>query len=160
MKKKIVFFLFMVSSAVVPAAANQFGAGIVLGDPSAVSGKYRLDSKRAIDMGLGWDSGSNLMIFADYLLHYPEWLASVGHNTKLMPYIGVGGLLKVYSDDNDRRRDNSDSSMRLTFRIPVGVEWLPREFPVGLFVELVPGLRIYPSTSSDFGAGVGARFYF
>ena len=162
MNKKIVFFIIILSSVVATAATSNrnFGAGIVLGDPSAVSGKYWLESKKAIDMGIGWDSGSNLMVFADYLLHYPEWLANVAHGAKLMPYVGIGGLIKVYSDDNDKRRNNDDSSMRLVFRIPVGIEWLPKEFPLGLFLELVPGLRIYPNTSSDIGAGIGARFYF
>ena len=156
---KILVVILILSSVAVKATAD-FGVGIVLGDPSAISGKYWLDNKKAIDMGLGWDSGSNLLFFGDYLLHFPEWLSNVRHNTKLLPYVGIGGLIKIYSDDNERIRDNDDNSMRLTFRIPVGIEWLPREFPIGLFAELVPGLRIYPNTSTDFGAGVGARFYF
>ncbi|MDZ4660607.1 MAG: hypothetical protein SGJ18_03190 [Pseudomonadota bacterium] len=160
MKRNIIFLFFILSSVSAKSASSTFGAGIVLGDPSAISGKYWLESKRAIDMGLGWDSGSNLLVFADYLFHYPEWLANVGHGAKLMPYIGLGGLIKLYSDENDKRRSNDDNSMRLVFRVPVGIEWLPREFPVGLFAELVPGLRIYPNTSTDIGAGIGARFYF
>lgn len=155
----IIFFGALTVSGV-EAHAKNFGAGIVLGDPSALSGKYWLESKKAIDMGLGWDSGSNLLVFADYLFHYPEWLSRVGHGAKLMPYLGLGGLVKIYSDENDKIRDNDNDTMRLVFRIPIGLEWLPREFPMGLFIELVPGLRIFPSTSSDFGAGVGGRFYF
>ena len=163
MQKKyiLISILFLSFAFASPrASAKQFGAGIVLGDPSALSGKYWTDNAKAIDMGLGWDSNSNFYVFSDYLFHFSNAFARANIDAKLVPYVGVGGLIKIYSDANKKRIDNQDNSMRLVFRIPLGIEWLVVKFPVGVFIELVPGLRVYPNTTSDFGAGIGVRLYF
>lgn len=162
MQKKYIFTLLVLFVLTLnqTAFAKQLGAGIVLGDPSALSGKYWTDNAKAIDMGLGWDSNSNFYVFSDYLFHFANAFSKANIDAKLVPYVGVGGLIKIYSDANKKRIDNQDNSMRLVFRIPLGIEWLVVKFPVGVFIELVPGLRVYPNTTSDFGAGIGVRLYF
>ena len=162
MKKSFFYFLFLplviLFSQPSFAAGKKFGLGIVLGDPSALSGKYWIGSQRAIDMGLGWNSG-NIFFFGDYLIHFPKLFNEPRELRQLLPYAGIGGLIKFYDDDNKRSK-NDDSSVRLTVRIPLGLEWLPLSVPLGIFVEIVPGLKIAPNTGSDIGAGIGIRYYF
>lgn len=157
--KKIVL-IFSVLALQSTASAKGWGVGIVLGDPSALSAKYWMQSNKALDFGLGWDGSSNFHFFSDYLFHFPGGLDQMRIPAKLVPYVGIGALIKIYNDATKKRNDNNDSNLRLVARIPLGVEWLVQKFPLGVFIELVPGLRISPNTTSDFGAGIGARFYF
>lgn len=141
------------------ANAKQFGLGFVLGSPSALSAKYWTSNTTALDFGLGWDS-SDILFFSDYLFHFPGGLDSLKIPARLTPYVGIGGLLKIYNDAAKKANDNSNNSLRMVVRVPLGVEWMIQKFPLGLFFEIVPGLRISPSTTSEFGAGIGVRFYF
>ncbi len=158
LKKLILIFSILGFQSM--ASAKDWGLGIVLGDPSALSAKYWTESTRALDFGLGWDSASQLYFFSDYLFHFPGGLDQMRIPARLIPYVGVGALIKIYSDSVRKRNDNNDSNLRLVARIPLGVEWMVQKFPLGVFGEIVPGLRISPSTTSDFGAGIGIRFYF
>jgi hypothetical protein len=157
MKKIILMLSLLMLHA---TAQAKWGVGFVLGDPSALSAKYWFENTKALDFGLGWDGNSNTYLFSDYLFHFPGGLDSMRIPARLVPYVGVGGLIKIYNDASKKASENSNNSLRLVVRVPVGVEWLVQKFPLGVFLEIVPGLRISPNTSSDFGAGLGIRFYF
>lgn len=45
-------------------------------------------------------------------------------------------------------------------RIPVGMAMYHERVPIEGFVELVPVVGVFPSTTFRFDAAVGARFYF
>jgi hypothetical protein len=68
------------------------------------------------------------------------------------------------SDRNNRGdryfADNSSAAFALGMRIPFGLEWRPSEAPLGVFVELAPGLTLIPGTSSFFQGDIGIRYYF
>ena len=49
---------------------------------------------------------------------------------------------------------------KLGIRIPVGIEYLFGNVPLGAFFELVPILNLRPDTEFDFEAGIGIRFFF
>lgn len=140
-------------------AQAKFGAGFVLGSPTALSAKYWFGGDRALDFGLGWDSG-DMFFFSDYLFHFPGGLDGLRIPARLIPYVGVGGLLKIYNDSARKVNDNNNNSLRVVARVPLGFEWLVQRAPLGVFLEIVPGIRISPNTSSEFGAGIGLRFYF
>lgn len=41
-----------------------------------------------------------------------------------------------------------------------GLNWLPRDTSIDVFIELAPSLEITPSTGFAIDGAVGARFYF
>jgi len=73
MKLKYFLILLIVSLAANVSAMERkkFGIGVIIGEPTSITGKYMIDNNNAIDAGIGWDiSGdNNLHIYGDYLFH-------------------------------------------------------------------------------------------
>lgn len=149
------------------AQGGPFGLGVVIGDPTAITGKYMFDNVQAMDFGLSFDLSRWFLLYGDYQHHFPGAFgranAFFAHTT---PYVGVGGLL-VFSNREawETRRwryfsETSDSRMALGLRIPLGMEWRPPNVPIGVFLELVPGILIVPATYGYFQGGLGIRYFF
>lgn len=136
--------------------ANPFGLGVMAGDPTGLSGKLYLGGRtNAIDMALAFDTYGDetgwLYFHATYLWH-PSVLAS-GSGVEVPWHVGVGGYLKV--GDWERDRDE-----RLGVRVPIGIDVDLTAIPLQFFADLALHVDIVPGTDLDFGAGVGARYYF
>jgi hypothetical protein len=146
------FFLFLLSLGMSPAYgssphggtshSNQKGVGIILGDPSGLTGKFWLGSDRAVDAGLAFSMDHYFFIYSDYLFHFKPI-----HTIK--PYIGIGGGLSVQS-----------KSLGIGLRIPFGGEWFIPSAPFAVFLEVTPGIGILPSTNGFVQGGLGVRYYF
>ena len=63
-------------------------------------------------------------------------------------YYGIGGRLKATSDS------------RLGLRVPIGLNYIIKDNPLDLFVELVPMLDLVPATSFTINAAIGIRYFF
>jgi hypothetical protein len=150
MKKMILFLLLFVSITAISGYSQSegFGIGVILGEPTGLSGKYWLDGSRAIDGGAAWSFGNNgaLHLHGDLLFHkYDLFKVSSG---KLPLYYGIGG--RVHFGDKTR----------LGVRVPVGVSYIFPQTPLDIFFELVPILDLAPSTSFNFNGALGLRYYF
>lgn len=143
---------------------HKFGAGLMVGNLVAVTGKYWLSKNGAVDFGLGFSGGT--AVYADYLWHIP---GIFGRGTRFgretSGYIGGGGGVGFWSDsfecgryDCDRR--SSKSGTGLFLRGLAGFEWFPSPTQFGVFAELGPTLLLTPSTTGRLDLGVGGRFYF
>ena len=148
-----------------PTTAKDVGLGVVFGNPTAITGKIFIGREQAIDGGLSFAERDYFLVYGDYLVHYP---GSLGHNnefvSKLIPYVGAGAIL-VFANRRDDRYDGkyfrrSEDSFALGARIPLGVEWMAATLPIGVFLELAPGITIVPSTQGFIQAGLGVRYYF
>ena len=129
---------------------NKFGIGVIIGEPTGITGKIMLDNNSAIDAGVGWEtSGDNeLHIYGDYLFHMYDVIKVP--KGKLPIYFG-GGARWVSREKKDNK---------LGLRIPIGVEYLFEGVSLGAFVELVPVLNLTPDTDFDLEAGTGIRYFF
>ncbi|OGS36123.1 MAG: hypothetical protein A2506_11590 [Elusimicrobia bacterium RIFOXYD12_FULL_66_9] len=138
----------LVATAVSPLwaqKAGDAGVGVVLGAPTAITGKLWLDGTRALDAGLGWNS--ELTVYGDYLWHGWNVLPQPAEG-KLPVYLGLGAQVRTYHD------------AEFGIRTVAGVAyWFPRD-PVEVFLELVPVFRVTPGTSVGLEAGLGLRYYF
>jgi len=145
----IVLIIFFATNALA-LERKTFGVGIIAGEPTGITIKYILDDKSAIDAGVGWEtSGDNeFHIYGDYLYHMND-LIKVPHG-KLPLYFGAG----LRFIDREKKKD------KFGIRIPVGIEYLFENVPLGAFFELVPILNLKPDTEFDFEAGIGIRFFF
>jgi len=136
---------------------KQFGLGVVFGEPTGITGKLWLDPKQAVDAGISFSFSDYVSLYGDYLYHFE-------FRNEFKPYVGVGGQLFFASDGRGSLKEkgyfSDSSSVALGVRIPLGIEWLPAKVPVGVFLELVPEITMFPNTNGFLQGGIGARYYF
>jgi hypothetical protein len=149
--------------------ARTFGLGVQLFEPTALIGKLFLDRNDALDFGVGfWGYGrcynnngpytcyngnQYFSIHFDYL--YEESIVDTA--VRLDWHVGAGGRMAFDSYYNgDGRHDAA-----LFARVPIGLDLgfrRPRWLEV--YLEVAPGLWIYPPLAFDIDVGLGARAYF
>jgi hypothetical protein len=141
----IVLTLFQINTF---AQDRGFGLGIILGEPTGVSGKLWTSGENAFDFAAAWSfqGDGNLLLQADYVWHIFRLIPVP--DGKLPFYVGVGGEV-ILADDPV-----------IGVRVPLGLDYMFGNAPVDIFVELVPILRLAPSTDFDFAGGIGARYWF
>ena len=153
-------------SALAPSYAGHFGAGLVLGEPTALTGKYWWSAKDAVDVGLSFFQSNFILVYGDYLRHFAGiWGRSSPFVAHLQPYAGIGAFFASIANVNSYDapyfyHPSSSASSAFAVRIPLGVEWDPSQVPLGVFAELVPGVGISPGTFAVFELGLGVRYYF
>jgi uncharacterized protein DUF3996 len=144
------------------AQADRFGLGIVLGNPSAVTGKMWIAPKAAVDVGLAFNLNSYVLLYSDYLYHFHNVFGRDRAASQFTPYVGIGGIVVFTNStrtDDEGLFGRTSGAFGLGARIPLGIEWRPT-FPLGVFFEIAPGLSVVPKTSGFFQWGLGARYYF
>lgn len=161
--KRALFILaitFAASITPLSASTNRFGAGVIIGDPTGLSLKYWLTGETAADIGVGWSfSGDDYFhIHGDYLLHNFSLIKVPEGNLPL--YYGVGARYIIRENDNRGKNEDKDKDNTLGIRIPVGIAYIFADFPVDIFLELVPVVDLIPDTGFGFDGGIGARYFF
>lgn len=140
------------------------GVGVILGSPTGLTAKFWSASDQAIDAGLAYSFSEFMLIYGDYLFHFPGLFGSSTQFVReLKPYFGVGGAFFFSTDGSGgrkRRYSDDSTSAGLGLRVPFGAEWLPATAPLGVFLELVPGVGLAPGTTAFLDGGVGVRYYF
>jgi len=141
----IIFILLQINSY---AQDRGFGLGIILGEPTGVSGKLWTSGENAFDFAAAWSfqGNGNLLLQADYVWHIFRLIPVP--DGKLPFYVGIGGEIILANDPV------------IGVRVPLGLDYMFSNAPVDIFVELVPILRLAPSTDFDFAGGIGARYWF
>lgn len=163
MKTTIFKFLAAVALSVATfstahAQSEQFGLGVILGDPTGLSGKMKWDESHSVDMALAYSSGrrSGLQLHADYLWDRARsWGTAEG---PLDMYYGLGGRIITYDErKNDGRRE---SLVSIGPRGAIGLSFNINNPNLEIFGELAAILEIAPSVGVDLDAGIGARIRF
>lgn len=164
MKRSILFAALVIMGFSVKGQSSGFGLGIMIGEPTGISGKGWIGADRAIDGGIAWGvwHGSYFHLHADYLFHNMDLIpVSKG---KLPLYYGPGLRMRSWSGGRYWRKgewhDYDGSRVDIGVRFPVGLAYLFDGAPVDVFVELVPTLDLLPATSLDLDAAMGVRYWF
>ncbi|HPI28598.1 MAG TPA: hypothetical protein PLS75_08980 [Candidatus Marinimicrobia bacterium] len=124
-----------------------FGLGIMLGEPSGLSGKYWMSEKNAIAGGLAWSLSHDYMhVHADYLIHNNNLINVSG--TTLPFYYGLGAGIGLGDD------------FHLGARIPVGIEYFFADRKFDVFFELVPVVGLLPDFGFGVSGAIGLRYNF
>jgi hypothetical protein len=132
------------------AEGGDFGLGIILGEPTGVSGKLWISGRSAIDGAAAWslDNNEAFHLHGDYLLHNFSLIKV--EKGRLPLYYGIGGRIRFADVGDDF----------VGIRIPVGLEYLFYNAPLDLFIEVVPILDLAPDTDFDLNAALGMRYFF
>lgn len=146
------------------ADASTKAIGFILGNPTAVVGQIQMSEKNSAQMGLAFSFDDSILVYGDYLFHYPGMItASEPLIRSLTPYFGVGGAVAVTTDDRrdkDGYFDKESGSVGMGVRIPLGIEWKGQNPPLRVYLELAPGISIFPETSAEFMGGIGLKYWF
>lgn len=146
--KALLFFLLFGFSLFSQAGEGDLGIGVMVGNPTGVSGKYWLQGSHAVDGGVGFSLGSstNLSLHSDYLIH-SEGALVFNDEHPLDVYFGLGGRMK-FADD-----------IRLGARVPLGVAYR-HEGTSDMFAEVAPVIDFISRVGVDLHLLFGARYYF
>jgi hypothetical protein len=141
-------------------ANGTFGAGLELGSPFGLNGKYFLSSDGALNFGLGADGyyrgdRDGFHLYLDYLWH-PISLANPAE-FQLPFYIGIGGRLWNFDDAND-------NALAFGVRIPFGISFDFNNVPIDIFLQITPTLDFFSGYNDNvgfwFAGSLGIRYWF
>ncbi|HPE56138.1 MAG TPA: hypothetical protein P5514_11060 [Bacteroidales bacterium] len=150
LKKLIIagaFFMILASGDLF-AQTKPFGLGIVVGEPTGISGKYWTGQTTALDGAVAWSFNheGSFYIHADFLKHHFD-IIDVSEG-KMPLYYGIGGKMVL-----------ADKGI-LGAHVPLGIAYMFETAPLDIFLEIRPGLNLLPATEFDMSGGIGVRFYF
>ena len=148
---KSIAFVLLISVMICCAAQAQdegFGLGIIIGEPTGISGKLWTGSRTAFDGAVAWsfEKEAALHLHGDWLWHYFGPVRAGRGRWNL--YYGIGGRMK-FEDDG-----------RAGLRVPFGFGYLFGSAPVDFFWEIVPLLDLAPETDFTLNAAIGIRYFF
>ena len=136
---------FLLSGASAARPAGRAGIGLILFEPSGLTGKMWLRESAALAGGLGWSAEKDhyLHLHLDFLFWRHRLAAD--RNLDLDFYIGAGGKVIFRDFDN------------AWLRLPLGLDIPLRRSPFNFFFEIVPSFNF--SDFKLFGA-IGFRYIF
>jgi hypothetical protein len=143
----VVLALALLSS---PARAESgaFGLGLIVGQPTGITGAYELSDNTAIDAALGLDlfDDRDFYLHVEFLYYLPTLVK--GNSVELDAYLGIGGFFVAHGD--------------ATFgaRAPFGLSLSFSSVPLQLFLELSLRLFLVPDVDGDVRGAGGFRYYF
>lgn len=132
----------------VQAQDRGFGLGVILGEPTGISGKLWTGHGIAIDGAVAWsfEKESSMHLHGD-ILHHSFNRARVDEG-KLMLYYGIGGRVKL------------EDESKVGIRVPLGINYLFANSPLDFFLEIVPILDLAPKTDFSLNGAIGIRYFF
>ena len=152
-KKRILYLIIMIIllGTLSPAQDKGYGIGIILGEPTGLSGKYWLNKTNALDFGLGFSfthyNNNRIQLHCDYLWNIYDLFKT---SEKFVIYYGPG--MKILT--------GSRNDAKLEIRGVAGIGWFIKDAPLDLFFEAAPVVYLIPGTILKIDGGIGARYYF
>jgi hypothetical protein len=139
-------------------ARGLFGLGLIVGEPTGLSGKYWLGPDRAVDFAFGASFFTDFRLHATYLYHI-----DVFDNQRVPLYYGIGGSISgrtgrvaEFGGGADRNRERVGVGVRGS----IGVSYLVPTAPFDFFVEFGGVLIVFPPAALDIDVSIGVRYYF
>jgi hypothetical protein len=151
MKKPVLCLIIIILGTISPAQDKGYGIGIIIGEPTGLSGKYWLNNANALDFGLGFSfthfNNSRIQLHCDYLWNIYDLFKT---SEKFVIYYGPG--IKILT--------GGSNDAKLGIRGVAGIGWFIKDAPLDLFFEAAPVVYLIPGTILKIDGGIGARYYF
>jgi hypothetical protein len=135
--------------------AGAFGqnAGMGVGlSTDGLTGKYWMSGTNAV--AVHWNFGSALA--ADYLFDLPDLLKITDNATPV--YYGAGVTLGTHKGVNDDLEETTEFDLGV--RGVIGISYYLSDYPVDIFIENTPTLKILGGGGFGFGGSLGIRYFF
>ncbi len=136
-----------------------FGFGLVAGDPLGATAKFWNSSTTAFALGVGGSYYGSLRVGGDYLWHFNAF-----NSSQVNLYAGPGVVLGfgTFHDGwwyEHGKWVRSSGDVGIAVRGVMGIDFMPRNSSIELFMEAGPLINISPGSFSAFDFAIGIRFY-
>ncbi len=140
-------------SALTTTPSSGISIGLVIGDPTGVSLKFwGVGSNTAFQLhagGGGFFAPAHIAVSGSILFH-----TALTRQTPINGYLGIGAYVGMHN------RKYGDDYGIMGLQMPFGLEFILREAPLDIFMEVPP--IFYFTTDGDVGfglsMGIGLRF--
>jgi hypothetical protein len=140
---------------------KKFGFGIILGEPTGLTGKYWINFQNAFEFNIGTSYFGRPRIDFNYLWHFNAFRSSI---VKL--YAGPGAVLGFgegngywYEWRGNRFFYRTGNEIGLAVAGLFGLNIIPRETPLEIFLEGGILVGLAPGFGSGGDLAIGLRFY-
>lgn len=130
---------------------GNFGAGVMAGQPSGLTGKMWLGDHNAFHGGVAWQFSTSRTTRFHMHFDYARYNfdAIEAQTGTLAFFYGLGGRI-LLGGTNDL----------LGVRFPFGLNYQFAEYPLEIFAEVAPIIDLSPDTHLRGNSGAGIRYYF
>jgi hypothetical protein len=128
-----------------------FGIGVVLGEPTGISGKYWLSEHTAVDGAFGYSFGDRFRFSMDYLVQ-----TNAFDSPEFPLYYGIGGAM---AGDRGYLAKPRRGDFALGARGVIGASYLFKRAPLDAFLEIAPIIFIAPPLGLSMDFCFGIRVY-
>jgi hypothetical protein len=150
-----------ISSAFSPKG-KEFGFGIMIGEPTGLTGKLWVAKDQALAFSVGNSYLGSLRVGVDYLFHFDAF------NSKVVNMYGGPGLAFGfgesggwwYHDEHNKYWYKKDNEIGFGVRGVFGINIVPKKTPFEIFAEIGVLVGILPATHTNAEGSLGIRFYF
>jgi hypothetical protein len=150
--------VFIWGAGVQAFAQGNFGFGLIIGEPTGIAWKYKINYLNAIDGAIGFSPYDRFRIHADYL-----WQARPFQDEHLALHYGIGAAVgfgnTTYYDEHDHAYFLRHEELGFGARVVVGLTYAIPRSPVDLFFEMAPLIVATPEPGFGIDLGLGARVY-
>jgi hypothetical protein len=137
--------------------ATGLGVGVILGAPTGLSLAWQpATSKLSYDGAVAWSfARPGLAVHADLRVELSDQVTPDIPDTHFRLTAGVGPRVRL----GDPPGDASDAALDIGIRVPIALNIAHEDFPLEGFLELAPGMAVFPETGFLFDGAAGFRFY-
>lgn len=141
---------------------KDFGFGLILGEPLGGTIKYWTNAENAFVVDIGRSYFGSPRIQVDYLWEFDAFKSNI---VKMYAGPGVGfglgreGYGLWYKSGKEHFYYREAGGVGVSVRAIFGINIVPRNTPLEIFVEAGPNIGIAPGFGAAFDAAVGIRFY-
>lgn len=138
--------------SITPNQGGHFGLGIIVGEPTGVSGKYSINQQFAIQGALGLSLlQKGFWLSTDFLLQLHNVIRKDG---RLPIYLGIGLVFQ----DRDAGNKNKNTEISLGLRAVVGAEYAATDL-ISVFGEVSAQPFVLPRLFFGYSLALGARYW-
>lgn len=139
-------------------AQGMFGFGIVIGEPTGLAWKYKINHINAVDGTIGFAPDDAFRINVDYLWHaYPFEEQHLAVHYGLGAAFGFGRTESEFPHNHSFAGNGEDLGFGI--RGVVGLTYSIPRSPVDLFFEIAPLIVAAPEGGFGLDVGLGVRVY-
>lgn len=148
-KSNIVLIILLLVTASVFGQESGMGFGL---STDGLNAKYWMSSTNAVEVTWNFDTA----LSADYLFDKPELLKLTDNPTPVFYGLGIG--IGVSTDSNDSGDETTE--LDLGIRGIIGMSYYLSSYPIDIFIESTPTIKILGGGGFGFGGSLGIRYFF